>query len=335
MTSILTNAAAMASLQALTATQRDLARTQAQVSSGLAVANASDNAAYWSISQTMSAQVAGLHAVNQGLALTMSVADVTAAALSSIKARSTGSWPTSFPPARRASINRPCRPTYRPSSNPSSRSRLRQLHGVNWLTNRILSSTVTTTTLTVDVSQTEYKAILLGQRPAGTTSVFDSTVATETQTSFDGTVSTSSNSYGYHVTTTDAGDGTEQTISTAKVPTSSGSQDLYARTHVTVPTGYTATAGLVTTAFPLAPLTLFSDFTGQYRSIQTVSFASKNDPSLSYDFPSSTPTTHSYDGYGGGATPGILDTVVVISDGPPAASGGGGGQDLREARRTC
>src|SRR5579875_1755973 len=85
MISLLTNTAAMSALQALTATQKQLSKTQAQIASGLAIATASDNAAYWSIGQTMSAQVAGLKAVDQGLSLTKSIADVTADALESIK----------------------------------------------------------------------------------------------------------------------------------------------------------------------------------------------------------------------------------------------------------
>ena len=47
MTSILTNAAAMAALQTLRSIDRDLETTQARVSSGLRVETAADNAAYW------------------------------------------------------------------------------------------------------------------------------------------------------------------------------------------------------------------------------------------------------------------------------------------------
>jgi flagellin len=84
MTSILTNTAAMSALSALTSTQSQLSKTQAQSSSGLAVANASDNEAYWSISKTMSAQIAGLSAAQQSLSLTKSIADVTTDALTQI-----------------------------------------------------------------------------------------------------------------------------------------------------------------------------------------------------------------------------------------------------------
>ena len=86
MTSILTNTAAMSALSNLTATQGQLSRTQAQVSSGLAVATASDNAAYWSIGQTMSAQVAGLKSARDGQSLIGSIADVTRSGLTQVLA---------------------------------------------------------------------------------------------------------------------------------------------------------------------------------------------------------------------------------------------------------
>ena len=49
MSSILTNASALTALQALEMTQANLNTTQSQVSTGLKVASASDNASYWSI----------------------------------------------------------------------------------------------------------------------------------------------------------------------------------------------------------------------------------------------------------------------------------------------
>ena len=84
MTSLLTNLSAMSALSTLAATRRSLQAAQAQASSGLRVATASDDAAYWSISTAMKSQLAALSAVNDGLALTKSIADVTASALSSI-----------------------------------------------------------------------------------------------------------------------------------------------------------------------------------------------------------------------------------------------------------
>ena len=53
MTSIMTNAAAMAALQTLRSIDTNLETTQSRVSSGYRVETASDNAGYWSIATTM------------------------------------------------------------------------------------------------------------------------------------------------------------------------------------------------------------------------------------------------------------------------------------------
>ena len=53
MSSIMTNAAAMTALQSLNATSKGLQTTQNRISTGYRVAEASDNAAYWSIATTM------------------------------------------------------------------------------------------------------------------------------------------------------------------------------------------------------------------------------------------------------------------------------------------
>ena len=69
MSSLLTNMSAMSALQSLSATQKSLATTQSQISSGLKVANASDNAAYWSISTKMNSDVSALSSVTDALNL--------------------------------------------------------------------------------------------------------------------------------------------------------------------------------------------------------------------------------------------------------------------------
>ena len=53
MTSIMTNAAAMAALQTLRSIDNNLETTQRRVSSGYRVETAADNAGYWSIATTM------------------------------------------------------------------------------------------------------------------------------------------------------------------------------------------------------------------------------------------------------------------------------------------
>ena len=83
MSSILTNNSAMSALQSLTATQKSLSQTQDQISSGLRVKDASDNAAYWSIATTMKSQTGALSAVSDALNLGSSTVNVASAAISS------------------------------------------------------------------------------------------------------------------------------------------------------------------------------------------------------------------------------------------------------------
>ena len=83
MSSILTNTSAMTALQNLAMTQKNLTTTQSQISSGLRVASASDNAAYWSISTTMKSDTGALSAVTDALNLGSSVVTTATAALNS------------------------------------------------------------------------------------------------------------------------------------------------------------------------------------------------------------------------------------------------------------
>ena len=53
MSSLLTNTSAMTALAALTQTQMNLHKTQNQVSTGLRIGSAADNASYWSIATKM------------------------------------------------------------------------------------------------------------------------------------------------------------------------------------------------------------------------------------------------------------------------------------------
>ena len=83
--SILTNSAAMTALQNLASTQKSLTMTQNEISSGLAVANASDNAAYWSISTSMKSDVSALGAVTNALNLGASVLNTATSAMTSVE----------------------------------------------------------------------------------------------------------------------------------------------------------------------------------------------------------------------------------------------------------
>lgn len=76
MTSILTNNSAMAALQTLRTIGANMTDTQRQVSSGLRVQVAADNAAYWSISTTMRSDNMALSAVQDALGLGAAKVDV-------------------------------------------------------------------------------------------------------------------------------------------------------------------------------------------------------------------------------------------------------------------
>ena len=69
MSSIMTNASAMTALKTLQATNKALETTQNRISTGYRVAEASDNAAYWSIATTMRSDNKALSTVKDALGL--------------------------------------------------------------------------------------------------------------------------------------------------------------------------------------------------------------------------------------------------------------------------
>src|SRR3954465_12413937 len=69
MTSMMTNAAAMAALQTLRDINSKMETTQQRISSGYRVETASDNAAYWSIATTMRSDNKALSTVQDALGL--------------------------------------------------------------------------------------------------------------------------------------------------------------------------------------------------------------------------------------------------------------------------
>jgi flagellin len=73
----------MTALQSLTQTQKMLTQTQNEVSTGLRVSQASDNAAYWSIATTMKSDKSALSTVNDALGLCGSNVDVAYTAMNS------------------------------------------------------------------------------------------------------------------------------------------------------------------------------------------------------------------------------------------------------------
>ncbi|MCO5080183.1 MAG: flagellin [Rhizobiaceae bacterium] len=75
MASIMTNASALTALQSLNATNKSLETTQSRISTGYRVAEASDNAAYWSIATTMRSDNKALGTVQDALGLGASKID--------------------------------------------------------------------------------------------------------------------------------------------------------------------------------------------------------------------------------------------------------------------
>ncbi len=76
MSSINTNVAAMTALQTLTQTNKSLTETQSRISTGYRVADASDNAAYWSIATTMRSDNSAMSTVQDALGLGAATVDV-------------------------------------------------------------------------------------------------------------------------------------------------------------------------------------------------------------------------------------------------------------------
>lgn len=76
MSSILTNNSAMVALQTMRGINKNLAQTQNEISTGKSISNARDNAAIWSISKTMEADVGGMKSLGDTLALGKSTVGV-------------------------------------------------------------------------------------------------------------------------------------------------------------------------------------------------------------------------------------------------------------------
>lgn len=84
MSSILTNNGAMVALSTLRSISSGLAETQKEISTGLKIGSAADNAAVWSISQVMRSDADGFGAISESLALGNSTVAVARKAAESI-----------------------------------------------------------------------------------------------------------------------------------------------------------------------------------------------------------------------------------------------------------
>ena len=84
MSSILTNNGAMVALQTMRQINRSMEATQSQISTGLKVATAKDNAATWAISKVMDSDVKGFTAISESLRLGTSTVAVARSASDSV-----------------------------------------------------------------------------------------------------------------------------------------------------------------------------------------------------------------------------------------------------------
>src|SRR5208337_1970175 len=80
----LNNSAALSALQALQMTQQSLATVQNQVSTGLSVATAADNSAYWSIAAQLNQDNGVVQATNTALTEGQSVLSTATSAINSV-----------------------------------------------------------------------------------------------------------------------------------------------------------------------------------------------------------------------------------------------------------
>ena len=77
--SVNTNVGAMAALQSLSSTQKDLSTTQSRINTGLAVSSTKDDSATYTIAQGLRSDLGGLKSVSSSLSRAKSVTDVAVA----------------------------------------------------------------------------------------------------------------------------------------------------------------------------------------------------------------------------------------------------------------
>ena len=110
--SVNTNSGALIALQNLTSTESQLQKAQNEVSTGLAVANPSDNGAIWAIAQNQKATASSLDSVTQSLQRAQSTIDVATSAgqsvsdlLNQLKSKALAASDTSLDTASRSALN--------------------------------------------------------------------------------------------------------------------------------------------------------------------------------------------------------------------------------------
>lgn len=139
--SVQTNVSALIALQNLNKTNTDLQGAQNQISTGLAISNAKDNASVWAIAQGQRADVGALTAVKQSLDRASSISDVAMTAgqsisdlLNEIKAKVVAAQDPSLDTISRAAIDTDFRALLRQISDATANA---QFDGANILDNSL------------------------------------------------------------------------------------------------------------------------------------------------------------------------------------------------------
>ncbi len=302
MTSILTNVAAMNAVSALTATQRSLAQTQRQVSTGLRVASAQDNAAYWSIATAMRSRIGTLQAVNEGLSFTASIIGVTTAALDTVRA-DVEDIKDLILTAQTAGVDKVALQSKiaLDQKNIVSAAEAASFNGVNWLVTRMTGTDVTREDATEGGPQAAYNTT---QVPPW---LYASTVKiVETQTTTQTLGSTSSGVTQKTGVSTDVPDPMSHQVIASDSDTTTTSGD---------PLGYRNVDILFSsgdaTAVDLHPIELFKNFVGTEQSTAYVSYS--DTPSFEYGADPD-PVTSTFNPYLTLTSDDALDALISTPD---------------------
>ncbi len=314
MTSILTNTAAMGAAYALAATQRSLAQVQRQASTGLRVASAEDDPAYWSIATSLRSRIGSLQAVNDDLSLTSAILGTAAAALSEITA-SVQDIDKLIIAAQAPGVDRALVSTQIVAlqKHVIATANAASFNGVNLLVTKVVGTETISLTESYDVD--EATDLSFGSLSSGS-EAFDVTYEDELdQTRTLGAASSTSRQtttlqYLDTITKTT----TPDAVTLSSVPSdivrsaspASGDATGY-RTNL-FPLGLNADGSIVSAAVDLGPLELFSSFSGTSSSTETDEYTDQ-------DVVTTTPTKLSADQepYISGVGDGLLGVVLSFA----------------------
>lgn len=303
----------MGAVSALAATERFLSTTQRQLTTGLRVSSAKDNASYWSIATSMETRIGNLHAANDDLDLTSAIASTSTAALTTIlgMVQKMSSLVVS---AQTAGVN--------VSTIQSQIAALQKgivsaadaatVNGVNWLVAKVQGTSTATETSSSDLGDAADQAIrshggdgvdnvtvtdnvdVHAVRTLASTSASDATNTTTTVYTFTG----QSVSHTVGGTTTTVHTLTDVAATPTSTSTSAGDADGYQIGHIPISVSGDGTVSFLSEDFRNTEL--FQSFSGNYSN------AIASDP---------TTPGHAQEPYFTGTEHDVLDTAFGTSAG--------------------